>query len=175
VSCARKSSLHGTQHPAHVRLGVRESADIRATYRSPTERLAETALRLGQGKIRADLLDEFASGCAATTLGIPLVPRASHIVPWRNSDNTQRRDPKNGLLLSANLDALFDRYMITFRPDGTIRMSYSLSERDRGLLGPLPSLQTPPCEERAAYLRRHNAEFDRLEEERNKFRLASHK
>jgi hypothetical protein len=151
--------------------------DLRSIWedssKSETERLAELAVRLGQGKFRADLEQEFGNACAVTQLAIRSVLRASHIVPWRASVSAERRDPKNGLLLSANIDALFDRYMITFRPNGTLEVSQSLTQRDLEKLGPIQDLQSTPCEKRAAYLRRHNAEFERLEQERLEYVMAS--
>lgn len=154
--------------------GSREAEQIQNDLRtiledsskSETERLAEVAVRLGQGKFRADLEQEFGNACAATRLTFLPVLRASHIVPWRSSVGAQRLDPKNGLLLSANIDALFDRYMITFRPDGLLEVSKSVTQRDLERLGPIQDLQSKPCEKRAAYLRLHNAEFERLEQER---------
>ena len=133
---------------------------------SATERLAEVAVRLCQGPFRADLEREFGNACAATGLAALPVLRASHIVPWKHATNVQRRDPMNGLLLSANIDALFDRYMITFRPDGKLEVSRTLTQRELDRLGPLPDLRLRPCERRAAYLEQHNAEFERLERKR---------
>lgn len=141
--------------------------------KSETERLAEVAVRLGQGKFRADLEREFGNSCAATRLAVLPVLRASHIVPWRNSVGAQRLDPMNGLLLSANIDALFDRYMITFRPDGILEVSKSMTQRDLERLGPIQDLQSKPCDRRATYLRLHNAEFDRLEQKRLEYVRAS--
>ena len=46
--------------------------------------------------------------CAVTGLDLPLLLRASHIKPWRDSDNRERLDPYNGLLLSPSYDAAFD-------------------------------------------------------------------
>lgn len=141
--------------------------------KSETERLAEVAVRLGQGKFRADLELEFGNACASTRLAVRPVLRASHIVPWSNSVGAQRLDPMNGLLLSANIDALFDRYMITFRPDGKLEASKLITKPDLERLGPIQDLQRKPCDERAAYLRQHNAEFERLERERLEYVKAS--
>jgi hypothetical protein len=157
--------------------GSREAAQIRDDVRavledkskSETQRRAEVDARLGQGKFRADLMKEFENACAATRLGVPQVLRASHILPWRDSDDDQRLDPKNGLLLSANLDALFDRYMITFRSDGKLEFSASITQDERGRLGPASDLHGKPCDKRAAFLRLHNAKFDQLEKKRLKY------
>jgi predicted restriction endonuclease len=48
---------------------------------------------------------------------------ASHIKPWRSSGNDERLDGENGLLLSPNVDLLFDRGFISFRDDGQLLVS----------------------------------------------------
>jgi hypothetical protein len=40
--------------------------------------------------------------------------RASHIQPWRDSENDARLDGENGLLLTPTIDHLFDRGFISF-------------------------------------------------------------
>ncbi|MGH7048141.1 MAG: HNH endonuclease [Stellaceae bacterium] len=43
--------------------------------------------------------------------------------PWRDSTHKQRLNPANGILLVANLDAVFDRFLISFDDDGHMRVS----------------------------------------------------
>lgn len=121
--------------------------------KSETQRLDEVAIRLGQGTFRTALVKEFENACAATRLAVLSVLRASHIVPWRDANDAERRNPMNGLLLSANIDALFDRYMITFRPSGKLEVSKLITQTALERLGPIQDLQRTPCDERAAYLR----------------------
>ena len=52
--------------------------------------------------------------CALTGVSIGAVLRASHMKPWVEATDEERLDPENGLLLAANADALFDRYLISF-------------------------------------------------------------
>jgi hypothetical protein len=163
----------GTSEPAQVQDDLRSI--LADTSKPETERLAEVAARLGQGKFRADLEREFGNACAATRVGIGPALRASHIVPWRHAVGAQRLDPMNGLLLSANLDALFDRYMITFLPDGKVAISSSLMPQDLERLGPVPDLHRAPCEKRAGYLKQHNAEFVLLEQQRAEHAKASNR
>lgn len=158
------SSPRGNREPEYIQNDLLTILEDRSKF--DTERLDEVAIRLGQGKFRTDLEREFGNACASTRLAVLSVLRASHIVPWSNSVDEQRLDPMNGLLLSANIDALFDRYMITFRPDGKLEVSKSITQPDLERLGPIQDLQTKPCDRRAAYLRLHNAEFERLEQER---------
>jgi len=54
--------------------------------------------------------------------------RASHIKPWADSDNRERLDGHNGLLLSPHPDHLFDRGFISFANDGALIVSKSLPE-----------------------------------------------
>ena len=60
--------------------------------------------------------------------------RASHIKPWKGCNNSERLDGDNGLLLIANIDALFDRGLISFESDGSIIRSKLLSVEDLELL-----------------------------------------
>jgi hypothetical protein len=49
--------------------------------------------------------------------------RASHIRPWRDSDNQARLDGENGLLLTPSIDHLFDRGFISFEDNGRLLIS----------------------------------------------------
>ena len=86
-----------------------------------TEKEQIKKARIGQGKFRDDLV-KFWQKCCAT--GINLIPilRASHIKPWRESSNRERLDPFNGLLLTPNLDVLFDSGRISFEDNGAIKL-----------------------------------------------------
>ena len=51
---------------------------------------------------------------------------ASHIKPWRDSNNQERLDKFNGLLLLANLDKAFDLGFISFADTGLVMISCQL-------------------------------------------------
>ncbi|SDJ86160.1 HNH endonuclease [Sediminibacillus albus] len=51
---------------------------------------------------------------------------ASHIKPWSKSNNQERLDVNNGLLLCPNHDYLFDKGYISFDDDGRILISSTL-------------------------------------------------
>jgi len=91
-----------------------------------TERLAIIQSRVGQGKFRRNVLNLWGC-CAVTGVTDERMLKASHIKPWRVADNEERLDPHNGLALVPNLDALFDRGLITFDADGLIRTSTSIN------------------------------------------------
>jgi putative restriction endonuclease len=73
--------------------------------------------------------------CAVT--GADLIPilRSSHIKPWRDSNNSERLDVFNGLLLTPNYEAAFDQGLISFDDSGEIIFSKLLKPFNAGILG----------------------------------------
>ena len=62
--------------------------------------------------------------------------RVSHAKPWADCvTDAERLDVFNGFLLSANLDALFDKFLISFSDAGEILIGSSVSLANRHLLG----------------------------------------
>jgi putative restriction endonuclease len=94
-----------------------------------TTRKAIIDARLGQGKFREELISLW-EGCAVTGCSLLKLLRASHIKPWRDSDNTDRLNKFNGLLLTANLDQAFDQGMISFDAAGHILIKTHLFNDD---------------------------------------------
>lgn len=99
-----------------------------------TERKQFIAARIGQGKFRDDVLLLWGDACAVTGCNVKEALRASHIIPWKDSDNQQRLDPYNGLPLVASLDALFDRGLISFSDGGGMLISDEISDEQREIL-----------------------------------------
>ncbi len=92
--------------------------------------------RIGQNAFRNAMLNYWGGSCAVTGIAVPEVLRASHAKPWADCANdAERLDVFNGFLLSANLDALFDRCLITFDDTGKIIISPRLSQDQRDALG----------------------------------------
>lgn len=91
-------------------------AELDRNVPDKTERDVLAKARIGQGKFRADIVASWRKGevCALTGLAVPEMLIASHIKPWRDSSNTERLDPMNGLLLAAHVDKLFDRFLMSF-------------------------------------------------------------
>lgn len=99
-----------------------------------TEKESIIKSRIGQGVFRQNLIDYW-KGCSVTECKTTCLLVASHIRPWRKSDNKQRLDVFNGLLLIPNFDKLFDRGYISFDDNGKIICSDFLSEHDRKIFG----------------------------------------
>jgi hypothetical protein len=128
-----------------------------------TQRESLVKARLGQGKFRTEMLALWDGACAVTGLTMQPVLIASHAKPWAVSDDQQRTDPNNGLLLIANIDRLFDRHLVSFDPEnGAMIFSNKIANADRAILGIPMSLRKLPTAAQADYLRIHRAEFDRL-------------
>jgi hypothetical protein len=86
---------------------------------SKTQREQLIDARVGQGTFRSRVYER-ERACRVTRVDRPEHLIASHIKPWRHSDNEQRLDPENGLMLTPNIDHLFDRGFITFRDNGNL-------------------------------------------------------
>lgn len=77
--------------------------------------------RIGQGKFREDLFKFYDGKCLVTQISVPTMLTASHIKPWSETkDDASCRDPANGILLSANIDRLFDRKLISINPESLL-------------------------------------------------------
>lgn len=119
-----------------------------------TEVLTRINARRGQGKFREDLMRVWGNACSVTGLDCREVLRASHVIPWVDSTPKQRLDSNNGLLLSANLDALFDKGLITFDKTGQMHISKRVDAKHRRALGLPKPLRFVP-KELVAYLKFH--------------------
>lgn len=87
-----------------------------------TDKVAFVKSRIGQGAFRENLLSYW-KGCAVTGYKTSSMLIASHIKPWRDSNNQERLDKFNGLLLIPNLDKAFDTGFISFDVNGKILIS----------------------------------------------------
>ncbi len=97
-----------------------------------TEKVMEQKIRIGQSYFRKRLLEEMLR-CPITGIDEKRLLIASHIKPWVHSNNNERLDIKNGLLLSPLFDKLFDKGigLITFTLDKEILISKNLSKENR--------------------------------------------
>jgi hypothetical protein len=123
------------QHPMNLELAQDLAEQLARTDVPATTRDALVAARVGQGAFRASLIKVWGGACAVTGCAELSVLRASHIQPWRHSDDRERLDFANGLLLTANLDALFDAGLITFEDDGRMVRSPNLKREVAGVSG----------------------------------------
>lgn len=95
-----------------------------------TERNYLRSSRLGQGQFRKDLVSKYGGRCPITGIEQDQLLVASHIKPWKVCTNAERLDSKNGILLSALVDRLFDKGLVSFSDDGKVIVSPRLSTSD---------------------------------------------
>lgn len=104
---------------------VREHATEYKTL-AVTEQEQIVVSRLGQGDFRRNVIRLWGS-CSVTGLQTVSLLRASHIKPWKDSNNKERLTPYNGFLLIPDYDFLFDRGYISFKNNGSVLVSQRLS------------------------------------------------
>jgi putative restriction endonuclease len=87
-----------------------------------TEKQAIVLARRGQGLFRQRVAS-VERACRVTRVSQPEYLRASHSKPWRDSNNEERLDGENGLLLTPDVDSLFDRGFLSFEDNGDVLVS----------------------------------------------------
>ena len=128
---------------------------------SATEREATVRQRIGQSLFREGLMALWDGRCAITGLDMPELLRASHAKPWADSNDAEKLDVYNGLLLAAHWDAAFDAGLVTVSPDGAVVPSPALSDAARGLLGLYVARHLRLQPEHAPYLKWHREQVFR--------------
>ena len=138
------------------------SSSKKKQYSKPnkTERKGLVTSRVGQGYYRQELLKRWDGKCSVTNHAISSILIASHIVPWSEAKSEDRTNVGNGLLLIPNLDALFDKYLISFRDNGNILISKNISasqQRDLGIDKKIKLRAVFP--DMRPYLKKHREKF----------------
>jgi hypothetical protein len=133
-------------------------------YRKPneTERKGLVTSRVGQGYYRQKIIERWEGKCPVSGMSIIPILIASHIVPWSQSNDEEKLDVNNGILLSPNVDALFDKCLISFKNDGSILISGKISIEDRVALGLNHTIKIPVSERMTPYLERHRKKFEKI-------------
>lgn len=127
-----------------------------------TTRNALVAARLGQGKFREALDEIWGLRCALSSLSKRELLRASHIKPWFASNNFERLDPYNGLLLSVGYDAAFDKLLITFDQNGDVVFAPDFAQADANVVGIEPRGRLRLVHSRhLPYLEEHRTRFEK--------------
>ena len=101
------------------RLAESSAAEPDAQSAIRTQREELRLARVGQGRFRNGLEARWGAKCPLTQIADRQLLRASHIVAWGAcTDEAERLNPENGLLLSALWDAAFDEGLVSFGDDG---------------------------------------------------------
>lgn len=95
---------------------------------------------IAQRLFRGNLLRLWQGACAVTEVQEERVLRSSHIKPWATSNDQEKVDHFNGLLLVPNLDVLLNEGLISFRDDGQMLMSSDWRPDDKRRMHITPDL-----------------------------------
>jgi len=145
------------------------ATDVQAILDAPeidrTERDLLVRARVGQGRFRQCLLGYWRCACPVTGCNDYRVLVASHIKRWCDSDNRERLDPFNGLLLTPNVDRLFDMHLISFGNDGRLLVSARVAPGLLDQLGIREETTIPLDIRHQPYLAAHRERMAALDEQ----------
>lgn len=112
------------------KLDEKEIINIQNSNITETEKLSLLKSRIGQGIFRTNIIKSFNSKCLLSKCTKIDLLIASHIKPWRNSNNEERLDGNNGILFLPTYDKLFDKGYISFDDKGKINISQLLNDTE---------------------------------------------
>jgi len=151
-SCALNAYIEYRKCESSEELEQDVNAIVEDNLITNTEKSTFIKARIGQGIYRNKLI-QYWGKCALTNYGDSRFLVASHIKPWRASNNEERLDTYNGLLLLPNLDKIFDLGFITFSDKGKIIVSSYLEEPNK--LGVTHDMQLAMKNEHKPYMKYH--------------------
>jgi hypothetical protein len=98
---------------------------IMRTDIGPTQKTQIINSRRGQGVFKAQVR-QIERVCRVTKVANPRHLIASHIKPWKKSNDAEKISGYNGLLLAPHIDHLFDKGFISFEGNGNLILSSQL-------------------------------------------------
>lgn len=152
-----------------VKIGT-VSKERKRNYTKPdrTEHQGLVTSRVGQGFYRHSIIQKWQAKCAITGIDALPILIASHIVSWSESNDQERLDVDNGILLSPLFDSLFDKHLISFEDDGSILISSNPSRFSAGNIERLhlsKDVKISITSGMLKYIHRHRKKFRILESE----------
>lgn len=108
--------------------------EVKASYMAQTEKEAIIKSRRGQGEYRKKAI-ELWKVCSVTGFEKRDILIASHIKPWKLSNNLERVTPFNSLVLVPTLDKLFDRGYMGVDTNGKVLLSDRVKKSDWTRIG----------------------------------------
>lgn len=90
-------------------------------YKPSVKLLENRLVRQHQKKFRKQLEERY--GCCIITQDDKDMCQACHIIPFADSDHTNKYNVNNGLLLTASLHVLFDKHLLSVNAKGMVILS----------------------------------------------------
>ncbi|ELB1501386.1 HNH endonuclease [Vibrio alginolyticus] len=115
----------------HLQLAFGDALDIAdlEVEESSTTCIRTNTVRIKQSEFRQNVLTVCGSKCCVTGVTDTSILIASHIKSWASSNDQERVDGHNGLLLAPHVDKLFDKHLISFNDDGSLLVSKRIERR----------------------------------------------
>lgn len=156
-----KPELIGRTSSNNVYLVKKQISRTKGEQKKPnyTERRGLVTSRVGQGWYRQEILKKWGNKCSITGCSLTEILISSHIKGWSECNEDERLDPDNGILLSPDIDSLFDKHLISFEDDGSIIISDKVSKNDLDILGVTKSIRLKVNEGMKKYLKHHRNRF----------------
>ncbi len=115
---------------------IEEIDNCEADINKETEKQALVKIRMGHSELRNRILNH-KKECEICGIKNNKLLIISHIKPWAKSENSEKLDTNNILLLCSMHDALFDKGLISFDDNGKILISSELDEKEQALVNKL--------------------------------------
>jgi len=145
---------------------ISEERKKRFSKPNKTERQGLVTSRVGQGYYRQQIIEKWGGRCPISGVDTLPILIASHIVRWSDSNDEEKLDVENGILLSPLFDSLFDKHLISFADDGSILVStnpFRITKENIDRLNLPTNVRIQVTDGMLAYLRRHRERFYTLE------------
>lgn len=119
-----------------LKIGEHKGSNTKGKQRvKKAEREAIIKARVGQGQFRKDLFKIWKGECPVTKIDVPELLIASHMLPWALSNDEDKVNPNNGILLSPAVDKLFDKGFISFSDEGALLVNSHFNKQNVLKLG----------------------------------------
>lgn len=115
-------------------------------------------VRINQGIFKERLLHRYNHCCLCKVSEHDFLI-ASHIKPWKDSDENERLDVDNGFLFCPNHDKAFDKGYISFDNEGNILISEELNEVNKRFLNIYEDMKIELTDENKQYLQYHRNKY----------------
>jgi len=118
---------------AELRERIAHQAADSAWSELETEQILLAAARVGQHVFASRVLDNCGSRCvfcglSPSSFGVTRMLLAGHIKPWKDSNPSERLDPRNGLAACPAHDVAFDTGLLTVNGGLRIHLARKLAE-----------------------------------------------
>ena len=115
-------------------------------------------MRINQGIFKERLLHRY-NHCCLCKVSEQNFLIASHIKPWKDSDENERLDVDNGFLFCPNHDKAFDRGYISFDNEGNILISGQLDDVNKRFLNIYEDMKIELTDGNKQYLQYHRNKY----------------